>query len=277
MVNIRSSRHREIDVNGLTMRYLEWGMNACPPILLLHGFLSQSYIWNGFASSFGSDYHILALDQRGHGGSAWSSDGEYSIDDHFADIAGFIELLDLRDLILIGHSMGGRNALFYTACIPERIKKLILVDARPGNSDQSVQALRNLLDGFSFDVGDFDDLIQKAETLYPHLSLKASFNLIRSRLNQAFSRLSFHSYDPWMIIASQLADYMVDELWPFMESIPCPTLVIRGEYSTFLSQEEAESMGQLIPDAEIAVIPRASHLPMLENPAAFKSAIISFL
>jgi pimeloyl-ACP methyl ester carboxylesterase len=62
-----------------------------------------------------------------------------------------------------------------------------------------------------------------------------------------------------------------------MESIPCPTLVVRGEYSTFLSQEEAESMGQLIPNAEIVVIPRASHLPMLENPAAFKKAINSFL
>jgi pimeloyl-ACP methyl ester carboxylesterase len=259
------------------MRYLEWGVNTCQPILLLHGFLSQAYIWDGFASSFSSDYHMLALDQRGHGGSDWSSDGDYSIDDHFTDIAGFIELLDLRDLILIGHSMGGRNALFYTACIPDRIKKLILVDARPGNSDQSIQALRNLLDGFSFEVGDFDDLIQKAETLYPHLSLKASFDLIRSSLNRVVSHSPFSHYDPWLIIASQLADYMVDELWHFMESIPCPTLIVRGEYSTFLSQEEAESMGRLIPDAEVVVIPRASHLPMLENPAVFKKAIISFL
>ena len=277
MMNARRPKDRRVEISGLTMHYLEWGVNTCQPILLLHGFLSQAHIWDGFASSFRSDYHLLALDQRGHGGSDWSSDGDYSIDDHFTDIAGLIELLDLRDLILIGHSMGGRNALFYTACIPDRIEKLILVDARPGNNDQSIQALKNLLDGFSFEFDDFDDLIQKAETLYPHLSLKAGFDLIHSSLNRAFSHSSFYNYDPWLIIASQLADYMVDELWPFMESIPCPTLVVRGEYSTFLSQEEAESMGQLIPDAKVVVIPRASHLPMLENPAAFKKAINSFL
>jgi pimeloyl-ACP methyl ester carboxylesterase len=70
---------------------------------------------------------------------------------------------------------------------------------------------------------------------------------------------------------------MVEELWSFMESIPCPTLIVRGEYSTFVSQAEAENMSQMIPNAEIAVIARASHLPMIENQAAFKEALLSFL
>jgi pimeloyl-ACP methyl ester carboxylesterase len=80
-----------------------------------------------------------------------------------------------------------------------------------------------------------------------------------------------------MIIASRLAEFMVEELWPFMGSIPCPTLIVRGEYSTFVSQDEAENMRQMIPKAEVAVIPRASHLPMIENQTAFKEAVFSFL
>ena len=80
-----------------------------------------------------------------------------------------------------------------------------------------------------------------------------------------------------MIIASHLSEYMVEELWPFMESVPCPTLIVRGQHSTFISREDAERMGALIPNAEVAVIPRASHIPMIQNPTAFVQAVRSFL
>jgi len=237
----------------------------------------ESAEWKGELLRFHRSQHQRNLNQRGHGKSGWSTDGAYSIDDHFTDIARFIETLDLKDIILIGHSMGGRNALFYTACIPDRIKKLILVDARPGNSDKSITALRNLLDSFSFETEDLDDFLQKAQALYPHLPLKASFELIYSSRKRAFPYRSSFQYDPWMIIASHLAEYMVEDLWPFMESIPCPTLIIRGEHSRFISQEEAERMGRLIPEAKIVVIPRTSHIPMIENPTVFKKAVHSFI
>lgn len=270
-------RNSIVEVNGLKLNYLEWGQPGSPVILLLHGFLSTALIWHGFASAFSPDYRVLALDQRGHGESDWSDEGLYSIDEHFIDIARFIETLDLKDLILAGHSMGGRNALFYTACIPERVKKLVLVDARPGNSDRSVLALKNLLESFSFESGDLDDFIRKAEELYPDLSLKASFKLIFSSYKRSDSGRLLPGYDPWLVIASKLADYMVEELWPFMENIPCPTCIVRGERSTFISQEDAESMSRLIPDSAVETIPGSSHIPMLENPSAFYMAVRSFL
>ena len=270
-------RERRVELNGLSLHYLEWGENNAPTLLLLHGFLSQAHIWYSLASQFTPAYRVVALNQRGHGKSGWSTDGAYSIDDHFTDLAQFIERLNLRDLILIGHSMGGRNALFYTACIPDRIAKLVLVDARPGNSDESIMALKRMLDSIGFGYGDLEDFLENAQTLYPDLSLKASFDLIHSRETGDFGSRSVSSYDPWMIIASRLAEFMVEELWPFMGGIPCPTLIVRGEYSTFVSQEEAQNMCQMIPRAEIAVIPRASHLPMIENHTAFKEAVLSFL
>lgn len=276
-MNSGGPRENRVELNGLALHYLEWGENNGPTILLLHGFLSQAHIWYSLASKFTPEYRVIALNQRGHGKSGWSTDGAYSIDDHFTDLAQFIERLHLQDLILIGHSMGGRNALFYTACIPDRIAKLVLVDARPGNSNESVMALKRMLDSIGFGYGDLDDFLEKAQTLYPDLSLKASFDLIHTRETGSFARGSISTYDPWMIIASRLAEFMVEELWPFMESIPCPTLIVRGEYSTFVSQGEAENMCRMIPKAEIAVIPRASHLPMIENQTAFKEAVLSFL
>ena len=177
----------------------------------------------------------------------------------------------------MGHSMGGRNALFYTACLPGRIKKLILVDSRPGNSGESVSALRNLLDIFSFDSGDLDDFVRKARVMYPHLPLKAGFDLIRSGGKRDSIYRSTSQYDPWMIIASHLAEHMVEDLWPFMESVPCPTLIVRGQHSAFITREDAERIGTLIPNAEVAVIPGASHIPMIQNPIVFRQAVRSFL
>ena len=75
------------------------------------------------------------------------------MDDFFADIADFVERLKLHDLILIGHSMGGRNALFYSACFAEKVDRLILVDARAGNSPASAIALRAATEPVAVSIG----------------------------------------------------------------------------------------------------------------------------
>jgi len=266
-----------IVVNGIKLHYLEWGKATNPPVLLLHGFLSNANIWDGLASELSRDYRVFALNQRGHGKSDWSATGDYSIDDHFADLVHFIEYLDLKELILIGHSMGGRNALFYAACRPERIEKLVLVDARPGNSDQSVQALKHMLDYADLSASEIEEFVEKADTLYPELPLKAAFDRIHSDSKPTSDQINNQSYDPWLVVASQLADNQVEDLWPFMAGVSCGTLIMRGQYSTFVSEADAENMERLIPSSEISVIPHSSHLPMLENQKFFNQAVLSFM
>lgn len=275
-MKLSASKEHHLTVNGLTLHYLEWSPFKSPTLLLLHGYLSRAEIWSGLASELSRDMRVVALNQRGHGNSDWSSDGAYSIDDHFADLARFIDLLDPEELILMGHSMGGRNALFYTACLPDRVKKLMLVDARPGNSEGSISALKKLLAGLGPQGDDLQKMQEKAEKLYPQLSLKEMFERIFREQAQPSSR-SHSGFDPWLITASKLAGYLVEDLWPFMECLTCPTLIIRGQHSEFLSPSDAENMRLMIPKATLSVIPRSSHLPMLENPTAFKQAVLSFL
>jgi len=245
-----------IGINGLILRYYDWGNPHLPSVLLLHGFLSHSLVWCRLAETLRSEHHVIALDQRGHGGSGWAENGNYSIDDHFCDLAAFIDHLDLHNLVIIGHSMGGRNGLFYAACRPERVSGLVLVDARPGNTDESIQALRRLLDAFrgyqtSHQIG------QKDVT--------------------AIQSTSAYRYDPSLIAGAVQAGYQVEPLWPFMEGLACVTLVIRGQMSRFVSAEEAKLMSRLIPNAKLAEIKGASHLPMFEAPKQFAQAIHSFL
>jgi len=75
-----------VDLNGLRLHYLDWGNDGFQPILLLHGFMAHAHVWDDFALAFRAQYHVIALDQRGHGESQWCEDGAYSISDHFSDI-----------------------------------------------------------------------------------------------------------------------------------------------------------------------------------------------
>jgi pimeloyl-ACP methyl ester carboxylesterase len=73
------------------------------------------------------EFHVLALDQRGHGDSAWAKDGAYTIDDHASDI----DHLMLDAVVLIGLSVGGRNALMFAAIHPGKVEKLVIVNIGP--------------------------------------------------------------------------------------------------------------------------------------------------
>ena len=88
---------RSLRANGLNFHYLEWGDPAKPTVLLLHGASQQGHSWDFISLALSPDYHVLALDQRGHGDSDWASDGDYTIEAHQGDIDGFVQALGLWD------------------------------------------------------------------------------------------------------------------------------------------------------------------------------------
>ena len=133
-----------IDINRLRLHYLDWGNGDSKPMVLLHGIMGHAHVWDDFAVAFKKHYHVIALDQRGHGESQWSKESDYTMDAHFTDIAEFVDTLDLKDIVLIGHSMGGRNALYYAACVPESVQKMVLVDSRLETNAESCKALMTL-------------------------------------------------------------------------------------------------------------------------------------
>src|SRR3954447_14210474 len=81
---------RTITANGLRLHYLEWGDPANPPMILLHGIARHAHTFDHLAPTFARDYHVIALNMRGHGDSAWSSDGAYLVDDYVQDLEAVI-------------------------------------------------------------------------------------------------------------------------------------------------------------------------------------------
>ena len=84
-------------------------------------------------------------------------------------------------------------------------------------------------------------------------------------------------YDSRMILESEKAGFYVENLWPFIKLISCPTLIVRGEKSQFLLVEEAIKLAASIPNAILRNIPNATHMPLQENSIAFCTVIREFL
>jgi len=80
-----------ITVNGLRLHYLDWGANGKPPFLMLHGISRVAHQFDHLAPHFKDDYHVIAIDMRGHGDSAWSPGGAYLVEDYVKDLEAFVE------------------------------------------------------------------------------------------------------------------------------------------------------------------------------------------
>ena len=266
-----------LSVNGLRLHYLDWGTEGQQAMLLLHGFTTLAHAWDFFAPVFCHRYHVLALDQRGHGDSQWPQDAAYTTDDHLVDIAGFVDALNLENLVLVGHSMGGRNAIVYAACFPEKVARLILIDSRPDNDPAASEALGQLLTAIPDEISSVDELAPELARLYPYLSPQMCFHLAYHGLRPAGNGKLTPKYDLRMRAQSAKAGYGVSDLWLFFELITCPILIVRGVESPILSREAARKMCQVNPNARLVEIERASHMVPQENPTAFEEAVRQFL
>jgi len=277
MAKTAEPNEKYLNVNGIRLHYLDWGNFRLQPILLLHGFMAHAHVWDDFAQTFRTRYHVMALDQRGHGESQWSEDGAYSLDAHFSDIVCFVEILGLKDLILIGHSMGGRNALFYTACSPNRVGQLILVDVRPGNDPKSSKGFKNLLNHIPLQAGSEEEVVKKISALSPYLSREICHHIVAHGFKKMPNGKMAPKFDVRMIQQLEKLDYDTEDLWPFLQNVICRSLVIRGKRSSFLSKKVAQKICRFIPNAELREIPESTHFPAQENPIVFNKVISDFL
>ena len=98
------AQEKHVTVNGVRLRYLDWGNAGNTPLVCLHGHTGQAHIWDEFAQAMSSHYHVLAVDQRGHGGSQWADSG-YARDRFVEDLAAFVDALGLSRFVLAGLSM----------------------------------------------------------------------------------------------------------------------------------------------------------------------------
>jgi len=126
-----TARKRTVKVGELRLNVLEWGIAGRPALCFLHGGSAHAHWFDLVAPAFVDRYHAIALDQRGHGESDWVTPPAYATQNFAADLLGVIDAFGWRQVALVGHSMGGHNAMSFSAWHPDRVSALVIVDSRP--------------------------------------------------------------------------------------------------------------------------------------------------
>lgn len=119
----------KVSVGGVSLAYQVSGDPGAPPMLLLHALGERASGWAPVVDRFAMRYRVIAVDLRGHGCSEWP--GAYSFQLMRDDVTALIEQLDLREIVLAGHSMGGVVAYLTALARPDRVRRLIIEDAPP--------------------------------------------------------------------------------------------------------------------------------------------------
>ena len=165
-----------VNVNGIRLHYLEWGGKG-PVLLFLSGMGCSAYIFGDFAPRFVDRFHVLALDRRGHGDSDYPETG-YDPDTLADDLRQFLDVLKTEQVILAGHSMSYIELCHFTALYPERVLKLVFLDAAHDNSSSESKAVfeKNPLPKIIPAWPDTDhttneDYINTIKTLYPAMAV----------------------------------------------------------------------------------------------------------
>ncbi|HWE51281.1 MAG TPA: alpha/beta hydrolase [Bryobacteraceae bacterium] len=112
----------------LKLQFWDYGQDSKPPLILVHGGLDHARSWDWTARVLRDDYHVYALDLRGHGNSAWAPGAIYSMAEHVLDLSVLIDIITKDPIRIVGHSLGGMIALNYSGVFPERVHKVVSIE-----------------------------------------------------------------------------------------------------------------------------------------------------
>lgn len=260
---------QSLDVNGLRVHYLDWDSPGASPIVCVHGYTSSAQAFNALARRFSSRYRFVAPDVRGHGESAWSTSGAYQYGDQVADLAAIVDKLGLSQFSLIGTSMGGIIAMAYAGAHPDRLVRLVINDIGP-DAEVGSQRITQMVGSRPDEFQTLDDAMAYRRQMSPIVagrSLEDQRELALGVLRPRPDGRWIWKMDPEYIRQRvRVGPPSRPALWPALQRVTCPTLVVWGSDSDVLSEAQARRMVETLPSGELVTVPGVGHAPTLVEP-----------
>jgi esterase len=271
-------RGHYLQVGGMRLHYLDWGGEGLPPIVFLHGGALTAHTWDLVCLALRGDYHCVALDQRGHGDSDWSQEGDYSIAAQLADTKGFVDALGLDKFILVGMSLGAINSLAFAIAHPERLNALVIIDAGPEMRRPGSSRIRDFVNSVQETVT-VEAIIEKALQFNPRRDPKILRRSLMHNLRQQPDGTWKWKYDTSRFQAMGQESHRVARaaLADGLARITCPTLVVRGGESDVFHEDDAERLTARLPNGRRVTVPRAGHTVQGDNPKDLVAELRRFL
>ena len=262
-------------VNGIRLHYLDYGVAGRRPMLCVHGAAAHAHWFDFVAPGLAEDHHVRSLDLRGHGDSDWAGQETYSFQTYASDLDALVRALDLRDFVLVGHSMGGMVSLLYAATYPGRVAQLVVVDSMMLMPMERIRQMREFGARPASSYATREELMARYRLNPPETHIAAP---------EVIERMAFFSgrQGPdgrWQHKADRRVYANSQQLAgiPLWERIEIPALVIKGERSTRFGPQKMAEIRARAPQVQWAEVPASNHHVMLDNPQGFVDAVQRFL
>lgn len=267
-----------IEMRGLRFHYRDWRARhaGAPTLVLLHGFTGHARSWDAFADAMTDRYRVLALDQRGHGETAWAPPDRYGRSEMVDDLQVFVKALSLSGIALLGLSMGGGVTFEYAGRRPKELARISIVDIAPEIVAEGMTRIRtgvSVKDVFASPDEAFAQA-RKANPRPPEVIHRARIDagLMRTEDGQWTWR-----YDRVLRGPSGLPARDTEAGWRACANINVPAQLIRGELSDILSPAIARRMMETIPNLRLDEVRDSGHSVPLDAPDGFLKAAREFL
>lgn len=259
---------RHVDVDGLKIHVQDYGTAGKPQMLCVHGSAAHAHWFDYVASGLKDDYHVLAPDQRGHGDSEWdrSENPQYHYDRYAADLHELTEKLDLRDFILVGHSMGGLVSTVYAATYPGRARAFIMVDSTLNMPPERIANMNAVGSREGSSYATADEFVA-AYKIRPSGS-SATPDMVRHLGGHSGRRFEDGRWRN-KVDRNVYALRVVRNLIPLWADIKIPALLLKGDRSNRISPEIVADVRTLAPQVQVGEVAGCDHHVTLDNPGGF--------
>jgi pimeloyl-ACP methyl ester carboxylesterase len=251
--------------HGYRLHYLLWGGTG-PKIVILHSMGMDAHGFDAFSEALHSEFQILAFDILDHGDSD-KPEKPVTLKDLAEIMRDGYKQLGFIPNVLIGHSVGGMIGMVLSADHPDDLKGLALVDIAP--FDRSDRPRRSPPpESFSSE----SEAEKYIEQRYPGFTPEA----VENRIKYAFvkgedGKLRLKG------IGATIRTGLATDLWPYVEKMGKPTILILGSESDLVTEEALERMKRTLPELEIVTVEGATHMVPQDKPAEFERHIREFL
>lgn len=254
----------------MKLAYEEFGSDTQPPLIILHGFFASSRNWRFIARQLADQFHVFVPDLRNHGMSAHHAEMNYAV--MADDLAEFIRSTGLQQASIMGHSMGGKVAMWFALNHPEKVADLIIVDIAPVSYTHSFAAMITALK--SLPLEQINNRKQAEEWLaedIPELGFR-QFLLQNLMLEEQH----YH----WRIDLDVFAE-TAGNITAFPDAANLPVyaeqcLFVIGEVSNHVTDEHRPAIRHLFPQSTIKVLSQAGHWLHVQQPEQFLAVLNAY-
>lgn len=244
-----------------------------PTVVLLHGTTANLGVWDRVVSLLGTRIRAVAVDQRGHGRSGRPGSG-YGATEYCHDVVALVAELACAPVVVVGHSLGARNAVVLGATRPDVVAGVVALDYAPYVEPDVLDDLEVRVRAGDRRFGSEDEIGQYLRARYPLMPADA----VQRRISYGYTR-DGHGWRPLAdpTAMALTVDGLRDDFVDAMRRIEVPVTLVRGEHSKILSREAFAATQQLRPDVRAIELLGTDHYVPEERPDAVAEEIMAMI